>query len=328
MPYVTKEQIAAARQMDLLTYMQNFHPAELVPTGPHSYRLKSHDSVTLSNGKWCRNSRGYGGVSALDYLVMVENETLPEAVSIILSGLPYVPSSPQVQAPERIPFQLPWASRNTTGLASYLSMRGIADNIIGCCIENGSLYQDRRGNAVFVGFNGQHKPCYAFKRSTNVDSTWLGEVGGSDKRYSFELSQNPENDTLHLFESCIDTLSFGTIMSLDGLNWKEENIKSLSGVYVPKKQIEQSSLPRALEQYLKEHRQIRVIRPCFDNDEAGRLAAYTLEVILDGRYEVAPLFPARGKDYNEYVQLLQGISPHVKMRGKGTGPKTKGEAER
>jgi hypothetical protein len=60
MPYVTKAQIEQARKMDLLTYFQNFEPQELVRIGADAYSIREHDSLKISNGKWCWWSRRIG----------------------------------------------------------------------------------------------------------------------------------------------------------------------------------------------------------------------------------------------------------------------------
>lgn len=68
MPYLSKDQIAAAREMDLLTYLRRFDPEELVHIGGNTYTTRTHDSLKISNGKWCWWSRNIGGTNALDYL--------------------------------------------------------------------------------------------------------------------------------------------------------------------------------------------------------------------------------------------------------------------
>lgn len=66
-PYLSKDQIAAAREMDLLTYLRRFEPQELVHIGGDTYATRTHDSLKISNGKWCWWSRNIGGTNALDY---------------------------------------------------------------------------------------------------------------------------------------------------------------------------------------------------------------------------------------------------------------------
>ena len=84
MPYVSKEQLTAAREVDLLTYLRCFEPQELVHISGSTYATRTHDSLKISNGKWFWWSRGIGGRNALDYLTAVEGLWLPEAVQRIL----------------------------------------------------------------------------------------------------------------------------------------------------------------------------------------------------------------------------------------------------
>ena len=68
MPYIPPEVVARAREVDLLTYLRTYEPQELVHFGGSTYCTREHDSLKISNGKWCWFSRGIGGYSALDYL--------------------------------------------------------------------------------------------------------------------------------------------------------------------------------------------------------------------------------------------------------------------
>ena len=64
MPFYDSEAIERARQVDLLTYLQTCEPQELVHVSGNVYCTKTHDSLRISNGKWCWFSRGIGGYSA------------------------------------------------------------------------------------------------------------------------------------------------------------------------------------------------------------------------------------------------------------------------
>ena len=59
------------RQIDLLSYLREFEPSNLVKVkGTNNvYCTAEHDSLKISNGKWYWWSRGFGGYSALDYLI-------------------------------------------------------------------------------------------------------------------------------------------------------------------------------------------------------------------------------------------------------------------
>ena len=83
MGYVDSCAINKAREMDLLTYLQNYEPQELISCGKGTFCTREHDSLKISNGKWFWFSRGIGGKSALDYLVNVKDVPFTEAVEII-----------------------------------------------------------------------------------------------------------------------------------------------------------------------------------------------------------------------------------------------------
>ena len=72
MSYIAAEDIAKAKEMDLLTYLRNYEPQELVHVSGNTYCTREHDSLRISNGKWCWFSQGIGGRSALDYLIKVK----------------------------------------------------------------------------------------------------------------------------------------------------------------------------------------------------------------------------------------------------------------
>lgn len=52
MPVVSKEEIANARKMDLLSYLRAYEPGELVRFSGETYCTRTHDSLKISNGKW------------------------------------------------------------------------------------------------------------------------------------------------------------------------------------------------------------------------------------------------------------------------------------
>ena len=86
MPYYTKEQLEHAKSMDLLTYLKNYEPNELVKVSSNEYTTREHDSLRISNGFWNWCSAGIGGRNAVDYLTKVKNYKFIEAVEIILKN--------------------------------------------------------------------------------------------------------------------------------------------------------------------------------------------------------------------------------------------------
>ena len=200
MPYIPPEVVVQAREMDLLTYLRTYEPQELVHFGGGTYCTREHDSLKISNGKWCWFSRGIG-------------------------------------------------------------------------------------------------------------SDFIGDANGSDKHYSFGIPAATASDTLHLFESAVDLLSYGTLQKLDGKGWRSENLLSLAGVYKPRAKIEESSLPAALVRYLSEHPRIRRVVLRLDNDTAGRIAAETIKTLLPRKYAVTVDIqpPPQGKDYNDCLCMRLGL---------------------
>ena len=89
--YVSPETIEKAREIDLLSYLKACEPYELVYNGGGEYSTKTHDSLKISNGKWYWWSRGFGGKSALDYLVKVREIEFTRAVEM-LTGTVVIPS--------------------------------------------------------------------------------------------------------------------------------------------------------------------------------------------------------------------------------------------
>ena len=84
---MTKDEVAKAREMDLLTYLRRYEPDELVHFSGNTYCTRTHDSLKISNGKWYWWSQGIGGRSALDYLTKVRGLEFRQAVEI-LAGVP------------------------------------------------------------------------------------------------------------------------------------------------------------------------------------------------------------------------------------------------
>lgn len=240
MPFIPPEQLARAREMDLLTYLRCCEPDELVSVGGNAYATKSHDSLKISNGEWYWWSRGVGGSSALDYLTTVRRLSLPDAVQRILSagGIPLA-EPPRRKARPTKSFSLPPRHADNRRVFSYLRGRGIDPEIINHCIKHGLLYESaQHHNCVFVGFAGD-RPAYAMQRGTLQDKRFVGEVVGSDKRYSFAVPMTPgDSPTLCVFESAIDALSYVTLVTCTpfGVNTHRLLVRGQRVPYVPEQE--------------------------------------------------------------------------------------------
>ena len=297
MPYYTEKQIEHARSIDLLTYLQTYEPTELIHVRGNTYCTREHDSLKISNGKWMWWSRGFGGNSALDYLIKVKGMKFMDAMKILTKeGTDLhntdakIGRKPDYDAERKL--LLPEKSELTAKVMWYLAGRGIDIDIVKACIDEGLLYESLPyHNCVFVG------------------------LVGSDKRYSFRIEAN--SNTIHVFESAIDLLSYATIMKMRTGNWRAETMVSLGGVYAPSPNKPISKIPAALDNALQNHPEVKTIALHLDNDNTGRAAALSITEQLKDRYEMRNEPPPKGKDCNDYLMHVHNKRLY----------KTKGEKE-
>ena len=307
MPYYTEEQIKKARSIDLLTYLQTYEPTELIHVRGNTFCLREHDSLKLSNGKWFWWSRGFGGTSALDYLIKVKGLPFIEAMNILTDNS----RDFQFETPKRCnrdnsnterKLLLPEKCDTNLEVIRYLIGRGIDREIIRDCIDEGLLYESLPyHNCIFVGYDETGKAAYACYRATNGERI-MGDAAGSDKRYAFRI--NHAGSTIHVFESAIDLLSYATIMKMQTGNWRAEPMVSLGGVYAPSPNRPGIKIPAALDNALQNHPEVKTIALHLDNDYAGRSAARSIARQLQDRYEIRNEPPTAGKDCNDFLMHI------------------------
>ncbi|MCI8587419.1 MAG: DUF3991 domain-containing protein [Clostridia bacterium] len=305
--FVPREIVKQAKQIDLLTYFMNNNPSELVKKGTGTYSLKTHDSVIISNGLWHRFSTNEAGKTALDYLMKVEKMTLQEAVNSILNRdiVTYVRMENKKNTePRRL--VIPEKSTTNKEVISYLKNRGIDEDIISYCIDNNLVYQENKtNNVVFLGYDNEHNIKYAGCRSTN-EKKIMRDAKGSSKEFSFRMLSKITNNSLHIFESSIDLLSYATLLNLKGYDYQNQNLLALAGVYQSSKNIENSKVPIAVQNFLNENKNTQDIVLHFDNDRAGREATKALIIALN-RYNIYDIPAPYGKDINDYLCFKLGL---------------------
>ena len=316
MPWVTDEQIAAAREVDLLSYLRANEPGELVETKQTGeYRTATHGSLVISNGKWIWNRGKVGGRTALDFLIKMRGMEFTEAVEAVLgSRASYVASSlqseksPKPKDEKKWTFYPPKPERFPRRAVAYLQRRGINGDVIMSALQAGILYESRYYNpkseyhntavCVFAGKDESGKVVYAAMRGIDVD--FKIDKAGSDKCYNFCIPAiNPDSRHLAVFEAPIDALSHVTFQQRDGWQWDGHRL-SLGGT---------SSV--ALISFLERNPQIKRIMLHLDNDDAGRTAARIIkeELATDSRFKHIRVSynPPRGaKDYN--AALIHAIN--------------------
>lgn len=80
MPYYSKSNIAKARELDLLTYLEKYEPDEFVKISSNVYSTRTHDSLKTSNGMRMWWSKGIGGKNSVGYPMIVKGMAFMEAV--------------------------------------------------------------------------------------------------------------------------------------------------------------------------------------------------------------------------------------------------------
>ena len=316
MPYYTEEQITKVRSIDLLTYLQTYEPTELVHVRGNTYCTREHDSLKISNGKWMWWSRGFGGSSALDYLIKVKGMQFMDAMKILtddselsLNNAPVLRKSSQNKGTGKL--LLPEKSDTSLEVIRYLTGRGIDEDIIKECIDEGLLYESLPyHNCIFVGFDDSGSAAYAFYRATTGERL-MGDAAGSDKRYSFRIDRS--GSTLHVFESAIDLLSYATIMKIKTGEWRAEPMVSLGGVYVTSTNKKQPKLPVALENAMQNQNRLNTIALHLDNDFAGRNSTASIVEKLKNQFVIRDEPPPYGKDCNDYLLHMYRQKRSVEM---------------
>ncbi len=311
-PYVQidPDVLERVRQIDLLSYLREFEPSNLVKVKGTSnvYCTAEHDSLKISNGKWYWWSRGFGGVSALDYLIKVKEYSFVEAVQTLTGEVSnWIPPPPAPKKEEPKELLMPKRFKNCDRVIQYLFGRGIDYQLIQDCVADGTIFESAEyHNAVFVGRDESGTPKYAACRST-LGSSFKQDASGSDKRYSFRLLAREPCVSVHLFEAAIDLLSYATYLKCEGKDYRKENLLSLSGVYQPKKEMKDSKVPIALTTFLKANPHIKTIVLHLDNDKTGRLCTAALKELLNKDYKIVDAPPPVGKDFNDFLLSYLGL---------------------
>lgn len=310
---ISEEDKKRAREMDLLTYLENYEPDNLEHVCGNEYRTVEHDSLTITAGKgWYWHSRGFGGYSALDYLIKVRGMTFPKACEQILGIATIVPpvfhKSTKPEEPKV--FVMPELNDTFKHVYAYLNKtRGIDGEIIKWCFERKYLFETKEHhNCLFVGYDKEGTPKHGTLRGTY--GKYSGDCKGSDKSYTFSVNVSTEPEELHIFEAPIDLLSYMTLDKMQGGNWFAKTCISLSGV------AGKDHVHRSLGRYLDEHPTITTLYLHLDNDEAGRLATKVITENLKDKYTIIDEPAAHGKDINDELLYHKEHNPTQEVKKK------------
>ena len=296
---INNKEIEQARNTDIIAFFEQHYGFTFAHHGD-SYRCKQHPSLAVKGDRhsWYWHSKSVGGFGVLDYLTKVENMPFREAVHELIESnaaieFTILPVNISHEPPKTLilPEKVGFSGR----LYDYLcNKRGIDVNIVNTLIQKKMLYEDKRGNVVFVGYDEQNKPRFASLRGTYGDCGFRMDCAGSDKRYGFNMAFS-QSERLYIFESAIDAMSHA---SLEKSAWKQHNRLSLAG-----------TSDTAIPFFLNQHNYTKELVFCLDNDSAGREAAVNMaRKYADKGYYTRLELPTR-KDFNEDLKASKNLYP-------------------
>jgi len=295
---IDSKTIEQARNTDIIAFFEKHCGFTFAHRGG-AYRCQQHPSLAVKNDRlsfyW--HSKSVGGFGALDYLVKVENMPFREALEAVTGIAPMQVRSRQEEPPKTL--VLPEKAGIPLKLYDYLcTKRGIDSDIVNALIQKKMLYEDKRGNVVFLGYDEHNKARFASVRGTQGD--FRGDCYGSDKRYGFNTAACAPSGCLYVFESPIDLLSHATLAVLeegDKTAWEYDKRLSLAG-----------TTDTAIPSFLNQHKAVKELVFCLDNDAPGREAATAMvKKYADKGYKTRIALP-RAKDYNmDLIDLVQKI---------------------
>ena len=169
--------------------------------------------ISVTGRKFMNWTRGEGGGGAIDLVIhlfewdfkttirwLCETFSLPERHT----GQYPIPSNSVFSTPKRDDAKL-------SRVLHYLSeTRALPQTLCSTLIQEGTLYADARGNAVFLLLGKEKQPVGAELRGTSRIQ-WRGMAAGSGKDKGFFYVKREQTKKLVLCESAIDAVSCATL---------------------------------------------------------------------------------------------------------------------
>ena len=290
--HFTEQQKAQARQTNIAELLRS--QGETLKRSGSEYEWRDgSEKVTVRGNLWFHQYEQVGG-DAIDFVRRFYNKLYPEAMEFLLGRSGGVLTvSPPVQKEEK-PFVLPPKNDNMRRVFAYLlNRRGIDQEVLYAFVHKGMIYESADyHNAVFVGFDSNGNAKHAHKRGTGSESSYKGNVSGSQPEYSFHWSG--QSDALYLFEAPIDMLSF---ISMQKEGWRQHSYAASCSVS-----------DRVLFQMLKDNPNIRQVVLCLDSDEPGQTAAKRIADKLFVQGTASEILVPVHKDWNEDLLAAARLS--------------------
>lgn len=285
----TDEQIEQANNINIIAYAKS-RGFNIKKISPKSYKIPGYGGLFINadGHSWNCFSKGTGG-GIIQFVMEMEGKTWVETIRQLLgishNELPYI-----IQPPKEIEIkgdlELPKKNNTYKHIFAYLiKTRKLDADIVNQFVKDKKIYEDINYNCVFVGYDKDNNPRFASVRGTNTRKKFRRDIENSDKGYPFCLEG--KSDTLLIFESAIDLMSYLTLLKLYGVSKFNHHMISMGGTsYI------------AIEKYLEKNSTISKLILCLDSDDEGNFFSQKIRDRYSERYEIARHIP-KGKDFNE-----------------------------
>lgn len=290
----TPEQKQRAKNADLIEFLKAYMGFEFKKAG-HYYQCVQHNSLVVYPDRkgFVWNSRNISGGDTIDFVRKVEGKSYPEAIEAIIgetASAVYQPAPTYKSQAGKLVLP-PKAEGKYSRVFAYLAeTRGIAPSVIADFMKSKQLYQDTRGNCVFVGYDENGTAKFGSIRTTLTEKKYRGDCKYSDKRYTFSQI-GTDTTRVYVFEAPIDLLSHCT-MTNQAFNaedaYKGQTRLALCG-----------TTDVALKAFLERHPEVTTINLRLDNDDGGKNAVMEYRAKYEALgYKVNFVF-SKNKDVNE-----------------------------
>lgn len=279
--FVFKDQIERARNADLAEYfLRSGYDCEHLRNELH---IKGFGGlyVNTATNQWHCFGKNKGGTNAVNCLTEILGMDFQTAVHALLESVGCGIRRDEIHRAEKKIFMLPERADNMRRVFAYLCQtRKISTEIVSQLAHLRLLYQDVRGNAVFVHRDNSDNAIGAEIQGTYSQKRYKGVAKGTvDSVFSIKFG---EPRKCYVFESAIDLLSF----------WQLADRQKIQGsLLVSMAGLKYSSIKWIADSGM-------TIYSCTDNDSAGR--EFTLYHGFRSCQQI--LEENSVKDFNELLQ--------------------------
>lgn len=304
---LTDEEITKANNMDIMDYINELNLP--YKKAGKTIKVEGYGGLYIDpvKNRWNCFSQDIGG-GPIQLVKFIEGKSWLESVKTLLGNqyqshtVNEIRDNKKSQVVEKKDLVLPEKNNTYNHAIAYLiKTRGIDKDIVYEFIKDKKLYEDKKRNCVFVGYDKGGAPQYAGLRGTNTNIPFRGEVPDSDKSYSF--SRSGTTNKLYVFESPIELMSYLTLEKIYKNNTDfNHHMLSLGGLSTP-----------SLDRYLRDYPKIEEITFCLNNDKWGIKATKEHKNKYEAKYKVNVKLPNL-KDYNEeLLSFLQNKKRYYQL---------------